>query len=62
MSAEESTSQSMDCKLAAILSADVQGYSCLMGDDEEARRKLFTCLLGSMNNTPALSIRRRQGS
>jgi adenylate cyclase len=34
----------MERKLAAILSADVQGYSRLMGDDEEATiRTLTTC-------------------
>ncbi len=30
------------CKLAAILSADVKGYSRLMGDDEEATVRTIT--------------------
>ena len=32
----------MECKLAAILSADVQGYSRLMGTDEEAAIRTLT--------------------
>ncbi len=32
----------MERKLAAILSADVQGYSRLMGDDEEATIRTLT--------------------
>ncbi len=32
----------MERKLAAILSADVQGYSRLMGDDEEATIQTLT--------------------
>jgi len=29
-------------KLTAILSADVEGYSCLMGDDEDATIRTLT--------------------
>ncbi len=32
----------MECKLTAILSADVKGYSRLMGEDEEATIRTLT--------------------
>ena len=37
----------MERKLAAILSADVKGYSRLMGDDEEATIRTLTATCGS---------------
>ena len=39
---EQTTSIGMDRKLAAIFSTDVAGYSCLMGDDEEATIRTLT--------------------
>src|SRR6478672_1916163 len=46
MSTEEQTarqhSERMERKLAAILSADVKGYSRLMGEDEEATIRTLT--------------------
>ncbi len=32
--------QELKRKLAAILSADVKGYSCLMGEDEEGTARI----------------------
>ena len=40
----------MERKLAAILSADVQGYSRLMGDDEEATIRALTTYREVMTN------------
>ena len=47
----------MERKLAAILSADVQGYSRLMGDDEVATIRTLTAYREVMSSL----IRRRQG-
>ena len=43
--AEQATAVGMEAKLAAILSADVDGYSRLMGEDEEATIRTFTAPL-----------------
>ena len=40
----------MERKLAAILSADVQGYSRLMGDDEEATIRTLTTYREAMTS------------
>ena len=47
----------MERKLAAILSADVQGYSRLMGEDEEATVRTLTAYREVM----ASLIRQHQG-
>ena len=47
---------SMERKLTAILSADVQGYSRLMGDDEEATVRTLT----AYRETIATLIRRTE--
>ena len=37
-------------KLTAILSTDVEGYSCLMGDDEEATVNTLTSYRVAISN------------
>ena len=44
------TTQEVKCKLAAILSADVKGYSRLMGEDEEATVRTLNAYKEVMTN------------
>ncbi len=46
----------MERKLTAILSADVEGYSRLMGEDEEATIRTLTYYRQLM--TPAIQVHR----
>ena len=47
----------MEHKLAAILSADVKGYSRLMGEDEEATIRTLTAYRAMMS----IAIRQHRG-
>jgi adenylate cyclase len=53
----EKEGEAMERKLAAILSADVQGYSRLMGEDEEATVRTLTAYREVMTSL----IRQHQG-
>ena len=44
------TAQEVKRKLAAILSADVKGYSRLMGEDEEATVRILNAYKEVMTN------------
>jgi hypothetical protein len=56
------TTQEVKRKLAAILSADVKGYSCLMGEDEEGTIRTLNAYKEVMANliTPACRIDSRR--
>jgi hypothetical protein len=50
--AEHKVAVGVERKLAAIFSADVAGYSRLMGDDEEATIRALTAYRAREGHTP----------
>jgi class 3 adenylate cyclase len=57
---EAMSAESFKCKLTAILSADIKGYSRLMGEDEAETVKAFASSrshsIGQDASMPALSV------